>query len=344
LSRKNQNTGGPYMHFYTTRSVDENQDNETLKDITKSGKQRPWREKKLDNVGYADILEILKIKKAYNVKQCGNVLEFKPSEDGYLKLYKTWFCKSKLCPVCNWRRAMKNSSQAQKVIEEVVKEKPKARWLFLTLSTKNAIDGKTLENSLKEMTKAFHKLFKYKKVSKNLIGFMRSTEVTVNKKDGSYNQHMHVLLCVENSYFKNKENYISQEEWVGLWQKALRVDYKPVANIKAIKPNKKGDKDIQAAIKETSKYSVKSSDYLTGNQEKDAEIVQDLEQGLHRKRMLSYGGLLKQKHKILNLDDAENGDLIKTSDDETITEEEEKAHSITAIWNFEKQNYFLKNM
>ncbi|HGT0692854.1 protein rep, partial [Staphylococcus aureus] len=29
------------------------------------------------NVSYADILEILKIKKAYNVKQCGNVLEFK---------------------------------------------------------------------------------------------------------------------------------------------------------------------------------------------------------------------------------------------------------------------------
>ena len=53
------------MHFYTTRSVDENQANETLKDITKSGKQRPWREKKIDNVSYADILEILKIKKAY---------------------------------------------------------------------------------------------------------------------------------------------------------------------------------------------------------------------------------------------------------------------------------------
>ncbi|HGH5505026.1 TPA: protein rep [Staphylococcus pseudintermedius] len=332
------------MHFYTTRCVDENQDNEILKDMTKSGKQRPWREKKINNVSYADILEILKIKKAYNVKQCGNVLEFKPSDDGYLKLYKTWFCKSKLCPVCNWRRAMKNSYQAQKVIEEVVKEKPKARWLFLTLSTKNAVDGETLEQSLKHLTESFRRLFKYKKVSKNLIGFMRSTEVTVNKKDGSYNQHMHVLLCVENAYFRKKENYITQEEWVDLWQKALQVDYKPVANIKAIKPNKKGDKDIQAAIKETSKYSVKSSDYLTGNQEKDAEIVQDLEQGLHRKRMLSYGGLLKQKHKILNLDDAEDGNLIKTSDDEVTTEEEEKAHSITAIWNFEKQNYFLKNV
>ena len=332
------------MHFYTTRSVDENQDNETLKDMSKNGKQRPWREKKIDNVSYADILEILKIKKAYNVKQCGNVLEFKASDDGYLKLYKTWFCKSKLCPVCNWRRAMKNSYQAQKVIEEVVKEKPKSRWLFLTLSTKNSISGEHLDQSLKEMSKAFNKLKMYAKVKKNLVGFMRSTEVTVNKKDGSYNQHMHVLLCVENSYFKNKENYITQVEWVKLWQKALQVDYKPVANIKAIKPNKKGDKDIQAAIKETSKYSVKSSDYLTGNHEKDAEIVQDLEQGLHRKRMLSYGGLLKQKHKILNLDDAEDGDLIKTSDDEMTTAEEEKAHSITAIWNYEKQNYFLKNL
>ncbi|NFV84347.1 protein rep, partial [Staphylococcus aureus] len=275
------------------------------------------------------------------VKQCGNVLEFKPTDEGYLKLHKTWFCKSKLCPVCNWRRAMKNSYQAQKVIEEVVKEKPKARWLFLTLSTRNAIDGETLEQSLKDLTKAFDRLSRYKKVSKNLVGFLRSTEVTVNKNDGSYNQHIHVLLCVESAYFRKKENYITQTEWVDLWQKALQVDYRPVANIKAIKPNKKGDKDIQAAIKETSKYSVKSSDFLTNNQEKNQEIVKDLEQGLYRKRMLSYGGLLKQKHKILNLDDSEEGNLINTSDEKT-TEEEQKAHSIMAIWNYQKQNYYIK--
>jgi plasmid rolling circle replication initiator protein Rep len=327
-----------------TKYIDKNQDSETLKDMMKSGKQRPWREKKINNVGYADILEILKIKKAYNVKQCGNVLEFKPTDEGYLKLYRTWFCKSKLCPVCNWRRAMKNSDQSRKVIEEVVKEKPKARWLFLTLSVRNAIDGETLERSLQHLTKSFHRLTKYKKVSKNLVGFMRSTEVTVNQKDGSYNQHMHVLLCVESSYFKKQGQYINQSEWVDLWQKALQVNYRPVANIKAITPNQKGDKDIHAAIKETSKYSVKSSDYLTGDSEKDSEIVSDLEQGLYRKRMLSYGGLLKQKHKILNLDDAEEGNLINTSDEDKTTDEEEKAHSITAIWNFEKQNYYLKDL
>src|SRR5699024_11142502 len=91
------------------------------------------------------------------------------------------------------------------------------------------------------------------------------------------------------------------------------------------------------AIKETSKYSVKSSDFLTDDDKKNQEIVNDLEKGLYRKRILSYDGLLKQKHKILNSDDAEDGNLINTSDEDKTIDEEEKAHSITAIWHFAKQ-------
>nr|WP_232193639.1 hypothetical protein [Mammaliicoccus sciuri] len=60
--------------------------------------------------------------------------------------------------------------------------------------------------------------------------------------------------------------------------------------------------------------------------------------------MLIYGGLLKQKHKILNLDDAEDGNLINTSDEDKTTDEEEKAYSITSIWHFEKQNDYLKKL
>ncbi|WP_186301797.1 protein rep, partial [Staphylococcus hominis] len=77
-----------------------------------------------------------------------------------------------LCAVCNWRGGMKNSYQAEKVIEEVVKEKGKAGWLFLTLSTKNPIDRETLQPTLKHLTQTFRTLFKYKKLSKNLIAFM----------------------------------------------------------------------------------------------------------------------------------------------------------------------------
>ncbi|SUL70331.1 Replication protein [Staphylococcus aureus] len=76
--------------------------------------------------------------------------------------------------------------------------------VFLTLSTKNAIDGDTLEQSLKHLTKAFDRLSRYKKVKQNLVGFMRSTEVTVNKNDGSYNQHMHVLLCLKMHILEKK--------------------------------------------------------------------------------------------------------------------------------------------
>ncbi|MDJ1089987.1 protein rep [Macrococcoides caseolyticum] len=331
------------MQSYDTREIRENQDTEILRDVSKSGKERPWKEKKLANVTYADLLHVLKIKKAHNVRSCGQVLEFKPTDEGYLKLYKTWFCKSKLCPVCNWRRAMKNSYQAQRVVEEVIKEKPKARWLFITLSTKNAVDGKTLNKAVSEMTKAFDSLMRYKKISKNLIGFMRTTEVTVNSNDGSYNQHLHVLLCVEPSYFNSKENYIEQNEWIKFWKRALKINYEPVVHVKAITPNRKKDSAIVSAIKETSKYSVKESDYLTDDEEKNLEIISDLEEGLYKKRMIAYGGLLKIKHKELNLDDAEDGNLIQTSDEEKINSEEEKAHSIIAIWNFEKQNYFLKH-
>ena len=69
-------------------------------------------------------------------------------------------------------------------------------------------------------------------------------QLKLQKNDGSYNQHMHVLLCVENAYFR-KENYITQTEWVDM-AKAFKLSTRQ--NIKAIKP-KKGDKDIQAAIR-----------------------------------------------------------------------------------------------
>lgn len=330
------------MHFYNTTDHANNQDNEILKDVTKSGKERPWKERKMDNISYAELLQILKFQKSGNVGACGRVLEFKPTDEGYLKLFKTWFCKSKLCPVCNWRRSMKNSYQTQKIVEAVIQEKPKSRWLFLTLTAKNVADGDSLKQGLSDMTKAFNKLFKYKKVKQNLIGFMRNIEVTVNEDTGLYNQHMHVLLCVENKYFRGTENYISQNEWTNFWQKALKINYTPVVHVQAIKSNKKGDSDIESAIKETGKYSVKSADYLTDDEERNLEVVSDLEYGLYRKRMISYGGLLKEKHKELNLDDAEDGDLIQTSDDEEVSETEEEANSILAVWNYEKQNYYLR--
>ena len=51
---------------------------------------------------------------------------------------------------------------------------------------------------------------------------------------------------------------------------------------------------------------------------------------------------LNKNINFLNLDDAEDGNLIQTNDKDKTTNEKEKVHSITTIWNFEMQNYFLK--
>src|SRR5699024_12311528 len=77
--------------------------------------------------------------------------------------------------------------------------------IFLTLTVRNVYDGTELNKSLSDMSKGFNRMMKYKKINKNLVGFMRATEVTVNNIDNSYNQHMHVLVCVESTYFYNTE-------------------------------------------------------------------------------------------------------------------------------------------
>jgi len=315
-----------------------------LKDKKSNGKERPWKEKKLANVQYYELLEILQFKKAVRVSTCAEILEFDLTKEGRLKLAHAWFCKSPLCPICNWRKTMKRSVQTTKIVSEVIRRKPVARWLFLTLSLKNVFSGEELDSSLKEMAEGFRRLMMYKKVKKNLVGFMRATEVTTNKVSGSYNQHMHVLICVESVYFKDSDNYISQEEWTTLWKKAMQLDYVPVVHIEAVKNKKRNRKKemtaIEAVIQETAKYSVKDVDYLTGNLENDLEVVKDLEEGLYRKRMIAYGGLLKEIHKQLNLEEEDEEDLVHLNNENS--DEEEKAYSVIAQWNWCKKNYFIR--
>src|SRR5690625_4089615 len=127
----------------------------------------PCRARKIANTDYFDLLHILEFKKSERVKACAEILEFKESrETGERKLYRVWFCKSRLCPMCNWRRTMKHGIQTQKVVAEVVRLKPKARWMFLTLTVKNVYDGEELNTSLSAMAQGFRRMMQYVKVAK----------------------------------------------------------------------------------------------------------------------------------------------------------------------------------
>lgn len=232
------------------------------------------------------------------------------------------------------------SYQNEEIISEAIKREPKGRFLFLTLTVKSVYDGEELNETFREMTKAFNRLFKYKKVSKNLYGYMRATEVTVNDIYGTFHPHFHILIMVKPSYFNSSDNYISQDEWSLFWKKAMKLDYIPIVDVRAVK-GKDGDKNsIKKAVLETSKYPVKDSDYLTNDIHRDSFIVDNLETGLHRKRQIGYGLIFKEIRKELQLDEAEDGDLRIVGADEEI-ETSEAAQMIYAKWNNNRKNYFI---
>jgi hypothetical protein len=65
--------------------------------------------------------------------------------------------------------------------------------------------------------------------------FVKTVEVTRGKTPvGSAHPHFHVLMMVKPSYFTH--GYLSQAKWVEMWQKSLRIDYKPILDVQALKP------------------------------------------------------------------------------------------------------------
>lgn len=236
---------------------------------------------------------------------------------------------------------MKYSYQASKIVEEAMSRQPKGRFLFLTLTVKN-VKGQELNQAMTDILIGFNRLMKYKKIDKNMIGFLRATEVTYSKKLDSYHPHLHVLLMVKPGYFRSKADYLNQEEWTELWQKAMKLDYTPVVDIRAVKADK--GKGLKGAILETAKYPVKPFDVTDEKTDFTAQeklqIIDDMLTGLHRKRQIGFGKLFKDIKKELELDDLENGNLVQTRDD---TESRSTGQEIVAIWNWERKNYYIRN-
>lgn len=73
---------------------------------------------------------------------------------------------------------------------------------------------------------------------------------------------------------------------------------------------------IASAVAEIAKYSVKDTDYIFENDpELTDKIVVTLAGALARRRLTAYGGCFDEAWKKLQLDDAEDGDLVHVDDD-----------------------------
>ena len=300
-----------------------------LVDISSTGRIRDWNSKKDNNDMLAYIYDNIDKRKAMRLRDCGSFLVFNKTIDNRLKLKTMNSCRVRLCPVCAWRRSLKIYSHMMKIMNEMNKI-DNFSYLFLTLTVKNS-SGECLNDSIDLMMASWQR-FTQRKALRNVIkGWYRGLEITYNELTDEYHPHFHVVLAVKNSYFK--KNYISQALFTQFWKESLSVDYTPIVNVKRVKG------DTAKAVCECAKYSVKYTDYIRPDDlELSEKVVSVLDSAIDRRRLVAYGGIFKDIHKKLNLDDEIDGDMINvdiTENDSLVTNEE-----IMYVWHVGYNNYF----
>ena len=263
---------------------------------------------------------------AQRMDLCAQILDFKlvPELDLgelQLKLSAAHFCRVSQCPVCQSRRSLMWKARALRVLPLVVKDYPKHRWLFLTLTQKNCLVSELRETIL-EMNKSFARLTKLKRWA--IEGWIKSLEVT-RGKDGSAHPHFHCLLMVSPNYFSR--NYLNYDDWVNLWQRSARLNYKPQVHVRAVAK----DCDPTVLIPEILKYSVKESDLY-----KSKEFLLGITEQLYKIRRISVGGVLRPYLKKL---EKEPEDLI--GKDEENENEVDEGH-LYFEWKCWEKKYRLK--
>lgn len=299
MSDSGDSDSGVAMSSITPESATSNSQPLALSDV--SPQDKPWDKHK----SFADRVEGFYAGSEFNgyssrIHYCSELLEFglAPTEQDTLKLKlrSARFCRLRHCPVCQWRRSLMWKAKAYKVLPKIVEAYPSHRWLFLTLTQKNAPITE-LRETLKQMNRGYQRLVQLKAFPAE--GWLRSTEVT-RGRDGSAHPHFHCLLLVQRSYFGKK--YIRQDEWVEMWRKCMRLDYNPVLDVQAVK---QGSKPMEL-VPELLKYCTKESDMVA-----DREWFLELTRQMHKMRAIATGGVLKEYLKEL---EQEPKDLIGDGD------------------------------
>lgn len=247
--------------------------------------------------------------RAAALRSCGMSLQFERYVSGSRRLFKADFCKGRLCPMCAWRRTTKIFVQTSKIMD-YIQENDQDNWpVFLTLTVRS-VSLYQLGQAIEEMQVAWNRLMANKSIKSRVKGWMRALEVTVNHDDHSRERetyeahpHFHAILMVPKKYFQKSSGlYLETTDWVSKWRKAALLDYDPVCYIEAIKA--KGN--YQREVAEVAKYCVKDADYIIdGNEELTDWIVEHLHCALAGRRLVAYGGNMKEAKRVLALEDVE---------------------------------------
>lgn len=297
---------------------------EVLKDMSSTGREYPWSDRKRENVELLNLLtvakkidkEVISETRLQALSDCASWLYYAQQQDGKRKLARANFCRLRLCPMCGWRKSLKLFVQVSAITDAILADK-KARFIFVTLTIKN-IAGDKLKETIKRMNEGFRRLtgkgksglVTSKVFRDNLLGYMKAIEVTYNARRNSFHPHIHCIFEVRPSYF-GAAGYINHADWRKIWREVMGLDYEPQVNVKAIKNT------TAKAVAEVAKYPVKTSGILKiKNKEKAAAALTQLKHGVHNCHFVTFGGDFRDYKRKLALDDIESGDLVHVETDE----------------------------
>ena len=189
--------------------------------------------------------------------------------------------------MCQWRKARKVCREVLGRLRTINEAHNGVALLFLTLTIKNE-PLTELNSTVKHLSQAFQRLQQSKQYKSAVYGSIRAIEfLGDNTEQGECHPHFHCLLVVNKNYFTSRD-YINFEEWTNLWQRSLRVNYRPVINVQRVKPKEKMSAIVAAAL-EVVKYSVTSSDL----EKLSKEDFQELDKQTRNIRQYNYSGELK---------------------------------------------------
>lgn len=272
-------------------------------------------------------------KKAKVAAECvpGNGVTFY-RVDGKRFISRAFFCRNRLCGMCQDRRLFKVFGQVSKILRYLESQKHYG-YILLTLTQKN-VPGEELGAEIDRLNEAWKRFSVLDPFKRAVKGYYKAMEIRHNvscksKNFNTYHPHFHCLIAVNVSYFTGKK-YISRAQWQEMWKAAARLDYLPEVNVKRVK--EAGKKSLLSAVVETAKCAVKADDYIMPEDwDFTTETVELLERVLHNRRFVAFGGIMKDAKKALSLDDAENGDLISVGGDDVEIIEDNPVY--TYYWN-----------
>ena len=323
--------------------LDENNQEEIFVDCDKTGViYHNWQEDKIKTLELAQSYARLEDDdRATKCVECGTYLDFYYDlETGVHKLRRANFCKQPLCPMCIKRKQKKIYGQMSKIMNVLSDD---YAFVFLTLTQKN-VSGEDLADEIDNLMNGWKRLVNRNPFKKAVKGWFRALEVTHNLDVNSvsydtYHPHFHVVLAVNRNYFT--KNYIKHEDWCKMWQECMKLDYLPNVDVRRFKASNK--KELQKSVSEAAKYTVKDNDFLIpDNPSLQDDTVAILTSALFNRRLIAFGGVFKEVHKQLKLDDIETGDLVNV-EGEDLREDVEYYRKVV-MWNFGYSNYYINSI